>query len=76
MTDQDYISSTHRGHGHCIAKGPDKRSGELLGAHMVGPEVTEQIQGFGLVHAVFAHPTLSEAMHESFLDALDRALHQ
>jgi len=65
----------------------DATSGELLGAHMVGPEVTEQIQGFGLAqsleateadlaHAVFAHPTLSEAMHESVLDALGRALHQ
>ncbi len=65
----------------------DARSGELLGAHMVGPEVTEQIQGFGLaqsleateeelVHTIFPHPTLSEAMHESVLDALGRALHQ
>lgn len=65
----------------------DSRSGELLGAHMVGPEVTEQIQGFGLAQAfeatendladtVFAHPTLSEAMHESVLDALGRSLHQ
>ena len=65
----------------------DADSGELLGAHMVGPEVTEQIQGFGLAqsleatdtdlaHAVFAHPTLSEAMHEAVLDALGRALHQ
>ena len=65
----------------------DQISGELLGAHMVGPEVTEQIQGFGLAqsleatevdlaHAMFAHPTLSEAMHESVLDALGRAVHQ
>jgi len=65
----------------------DAKSGELLGAHMIGPEVTEQIQGFGLAqsleateadlaHAVFAHPTLSEAMHEAVLDALGRALHQ
>ncbi|MCB1853759.1 MAG: dihydrolipoyl dehydrogenase [Halieaceae bacterium] len=65
----------------------DARSGELLGAHMIGPEVTEQIQGFGLAQsleateqdlarAVFAHPTLSEAMHESVLAALGRALHQ
>ena len=64
----------------------DANSGELLGAHMVGPEVTEQIQGFGLAlsleateadlaHAVFPHPTLSEAMHESVLDALGKALH-
>lgn len=62
-------------------------SGELLGAHMVGPEVTEQIQGFGLAqsleatdsdlaHAVFPHPTLSEAMHEAVLDACGKALHQ
>jgi dihydrolipoamide dehydrogenase len=65
----------------------DERTGELLGAHMIGPEVTEQIQGFGiartleateaeLMHTVFAHPTLSEAMHESVLDAFGRALHQ
>jgi len=65
----------------------DAQSGELLGAHMVGPEVTEQIQGFGLAqaleatdadlaHTVFPHPTLSEAMHEAVLDALGRALHQ
>ncbi len=64
----------------------DAQSGELLGAHMIGPEVTEQIQGFGLAqsleatdadlaHAVFAHPTLSEAMHEAVLDALGRAIH-
>jgi dihydrolipoamide dehydrogenase len=65
----------------------DTQSGELLGAHMIGPEVTEQIQGFGiaqsleateqeLVHTVFAHPTLSEAMHEAVLDACGQALHQ
>ena len=65
----------------------DAQSGELLGAHMIGPEVTEQIQGFGLAqsleatdtdlaHAVFAHPTLSEAMHESVLDALGQVIHQ
>lgn len=65
----------------------DAQSGELLGAHMVGPEVTEQIQGFGLAqsleatdadlaHTVFAHPTLSEAMHEAVLDASGLALHQ
>lgn len=64
----------------------DARNGELLGAHMVGPEVTELIQGFciaqslesteqELLHTVFAHPTLSEAMHESVLSAYDRALH-
>lgn len=65
----------------------DARSGELLGAHMVGPEVTEQIQGFGLAqfleatdsdlaHSIFPHPTLSEAMHEAVLDACGKALHQ
>ncbi|MFA7555749.1 MAG: dihydrolipoyl dehydrogenase [Spongiibacteraceae bacterium] len=65
----------------------DKNSGELLGAHMIGPEVTEQIQGFGiaqqleateheLLHTVFAHPTISEAMHESILDGLGIAIHQ
>ena len=65
----------------------DSATGELLGAHMVGPEVTEQIQGFALarsmeateadlMRAVFPHPTLSEAMHESVLDAYDGALNQ
>jgi len=65
----------------------DERSGELLGAHMVGNDVTEQIQGYGiaqaleatdaeLAHTIFAHPTLSEAMHESVLDSLGRALNQ
>ena len=59
---------------------------ELLGAHMIGPEVTEQIQGFGIaqtleataedmVASVFAHPTLSECMHEAVLDAYGRAVH-
>lgn len=63
----------------------DVQTGELLGAHMVGPEVTEQIQGFGIARAleatdqdlaevIFAHPTLSEAMHESVLSALGRPL--
>ena len=63
----------------------DARSGELLGAHMIGSEVTELIQGFAiartletteaeLMQTVFAHPTLSEAMHESVLDAYGRAL--
>jgi dihydrolipoamide dehydrogenase len=63
----------------------DARSGELLGAHMIGPEVTELIQGFAiarsletteaeLMRTVFAHPTLSETMHESVLDAYGRAL--
>ncbi|MBU3071264.1 dihydrolipoyl dehydrogenase [Aestuariicella sp. G3-2] len=65
----------------------DAQSGELLGAHMIGPEVTEQIQGFGiaqqleateqeLAHTIFAHPTLSESMHESVLDSLNLAIHQ
>ena len=63
----------------------DAKTGELLGAHMVGAEVTEMIQGFGiaktletteedLMHAVFPHPTLSEMMHESVLDAYGKAL--
>ena len=64
----------------------DAATGELLGAHMVGAEVTELIQGFGiaktletteaeLMHAIFPHPTLSEMMHESVLDAYGRAIH-
>ena len=64
----------------------DAASGELLGAHMVGAEVTELIQGFAiaktletteaeLMHAIFPHPTLSEMMHESVLDAYARAIH-
>jgi dihydrolipoamide dehydrogenase len=64
----------------------DQSSGELLGAHMVGAEVTELIQGFGiaqtletteqeLMHTVFPHPTLSEMMHESVLDAFDKVVH-
>jgi dihydrolipoamide dehydrogenase len=63
----------------------DASTGELLGAHMVGSDVTEMIQGFGiarnlettgaeLMHTIFPHPTLSEAMHESVLDAFGRAL--
>jgi dihydrolipoamide dehydrogenase len=63
----------------------DKKSGELIGAHMVGAEVTELIQGFvvamnletteeELMHTVFPHPTLSEMMKESVLDAYGRAL--
>ncbi|HBT9230011.1 TPA: hypothetical protein MCM87_006241, partial [Klebsiella pneumoniae] len=65
----------------------DAETGELLGAHMVGAQVTEQIQGFGiarhleatdesLLSMIFAHPTLSEAMHESILAACDQPLHQ
>src|SRR5690606_3886766 len=63
----------------------DRKTGELLGAHMVGAEVTELIQGFvvamnletteeELMHTVFPHPTLSEMMKESVLDAYGRAL--
>ncbi len=64
----------------------DAKTGELLGAHMIGAEVTELIQGFSiartlettegeLMHAVFPHPTLSEAMHESVLAAYGRVIH-
>ncbi|MBT4889424.1 MAG: dihydrolipoyl dehydrogenase, partial [Rhodospirillales bacterium] len=64
----------------------DAKTGELLGAHMIGAEVTELIQGFvvamgletteeDLMHTVFPHPTLSEMMHESVLDAYGRAIH-
>jgi dihydrolipoamide dehydrogenase len=64
----------------------DARTGRLLGAHMVGAEVTELIQGFvvamgletteeELMHTVFPHPTLSEMMHESVLDAYGRVIH-
>ncbi len=83
------------GNGKAIALGEpdglvktifDKKTGELLGAHMVGAEVTELIQGFvvamncetteeELMHSVFPHPTLSEMMHESVLDAYGRVIH-
>ena len=83
------------GNGKAIALGDDQglvktvfdaKTGELLGAHMVGAEVTELIQGYAvarqletteaeLMHTVFPHPTLSEMMHESVLDAYGRALH-
>lgn len=83
------------GNGKAIALGEpdglvktvfDARTGELLGAHMIGAEVTELVQGFGiartleateaeLMHTVFPHPTLSEMMHESVLDAYGRAIH-
>ena len=64
----------------------DAKTGELLGAHMIGAEVTELIQGYvvgrqletteeDLMKTVFPHPTLSEMMHESVLDAWDRAIH-
>lgn len=84
-----------RGNGKAIALSDDygmvktifdKKTGELLGAHMIGPEVTELIHGYvvarqceateaELMQAVFPHPTLSEAMHESVLDAFDRVIH-
>jgi dihydrolipoamide dehydrogenase len=83
------------GNGKAIALGEaegfiktifDAKTGELLGAHMVGAEVTELIQGYTvgkvletteaeLMMTVFPHPTLSEMMHESVLDAYGRALH-
>ncbi|MEM9312072.1 MAG: dihydrolipoyl dehydrogenase [Pseudomonadota bacterium] len=83
------------GNGKAIALGEaegfiktvfDEATGELLGAHMVGAEVTELIQGYTvgktletteveLMQTVFPHPTLSEMMHESVLDAYGRALH-
>ncbi len=64
----------------------DAETGELLGAHMIGAEVTEMIQGFGiaktletteqeLMETVFPHPTLSEMMHEAVLDAYGQAIH-
>ena len=64
----------------------DKKTGQLLGAHLVGAEVTEFIQGFvvamnletteeELIHSVFPHPTLSETMHESVLAAYGRGIH-
>lgn len=64
----------------------NQETGELLGAHMVGHEVTEHIQGLAiakyleatdesLAHVIFPHPTLSEAIHESVLSAMQRAIH-
>jgi dihydrolipoamide dehydrogenase len=83
------------GNGKAIALGEteglvktvfDAKTGELLGAHMIGAEVTELIQGYGiaktletteaeLMHAIFPHPTLSEMMHEAVLDAYGRVIH-
>ena len=83
------------GNGKAVAMGEaeglvktvfDAKTGELLGAHMVGAEVTEMIQGYvigreletteeDLMNTVFPHPTMSEMMHESVLDAYGRALH-
>lgn len=85
----------YRGNGKAIALGDseglvktifDAKTGELLGAHMMGAEVTELIQGFAigktletteaeLMHTIFPHPTLSEMMHESVLDAYGRVIH-
>ena len=84
-----------QGNGKAIALGEpegliktvfDAKSGQLLGAHMVGAEVTELIQGYvvamqletteeDLIQTVFPHPTLSEMMHESVLDAYGRVIH-
>jgi dihydrolipoamide dehydrogenase len=83
------------GNGKAIAMGEpegmvkvvfDAGSGEMLGAHMIGAEVTEMIQGYAiaktlettetdLMHTVFPHPTVSETMHEAVLDAYGRAIH-
>ena len=83
------------GNGKAIALGEpegmiktvfDARTGELLGAHMIGAEVTELIQGYvigqkletteaDLMETVFPHPTLSEMMHEAVLDAYGRVIH-
>ena len=83
------------GNGKAIALGEpegmlkvvfDKKTGRLLGAHMIGAEVTELIQGYvvamnletteeELIHTVFPHPTLSEMMHEAVLDSEGRAIH-
>ena len=84
-----------QGNGKAIALGEpegivktifDEKTGELLGAHMIGAEVTEMIQGYvvgktletteaELMHTIFPHPTLSEMMHESVLDAYDKVIH-
>ena len=84
------------GNGKAIALGEpdgmvktifDAKTGQLLGAHLIGAEVTELVQGFvvamglettegDLMHTVFPHPTLSEMMHESVLDAYGRAIHK
>ncbi|MCX7384458.1 MAG: dihydrolipoyl dehydrogenase [Alphaproteobacteria bacterium] len=83
------------GNGKAIAMGEpegmvktvfDAKTGELLGAHMIGAEVTEMIQGYTiarglesteaeLMHTIFPHPTISESMHESVLDAYKRVIH-
>ena len=86
---------SYRGNGKAVALGAgdgliktvyDAATGKLLGAHMIGAEVTELIQGFAvalklgardedLIHTVFPHPTLSEMVHESALDSQGRAIH-
>lgn len=64
----------------------DEKTGELLGAHLIGAEVTEMIQGYviakqaelteeDLMHTIFAHPTMSEMMHEAVLDAYGKVIH-
>jgi dihydrolipoamide dehydrogenase len=83
------------GNGKAIAMGEpdglvktvfDAKTGELLGAHMIGAEVTELIQGYTiaktletteaeLIATVFPHPTISETMHEAVLDAYGRVMH-
>ena len=83
------------GNGKAIAMGEpegmvkvvfDRKTGAMLGAHMIGAEVTEMIQGYAiartletteqeLMHTVFPHPTVSETMHEAVLDAYGRAIH-
>ena len=83
------------GNGKAIALGEpqgfvktifDSKTGELLGAHMIGAEVTEMIQGYVIgktmeatelefMHTIFPHPTLSEMMHESVLDAYGKVIH-
>jgi dihydrolipoamide dehydrogenase len=84
------------GNGKAIAMGEeefglvktifDEKTGELLGAHMIGAEVTEMIQGFVIgktceateaefMHTIFPHPTMSEMMHEAVLDAYGQCLH-
>jgi len=83
------------GNGKAIAMGEPEgfvktvfnaKTGEMLGAHMIGAEVTEMIQGYviarqletteaDLMHTVFPHPTVSESMHESVLDAYGQVIH-
>jgi dihydrolipoamide dehydrogenase len=83
------------GNGKAIAMGEteglvkvifDESTGELLGAHMIGAEVTEMIQGYVIgkqmeateldfIHTIYPHPTMSEMMHEAVLDAYGRVIH-